>query len=619
MNDKKRIFTAYPFSRGLFFLLAVLLGALPAPLLASELIVVTGEENGSRRTGQLETWHDHTDSSGVEEAARAHAEGAFKPLKSAGSTGLKRGAFWSHFVLHNPSPRPVTLNLEYVDHQLIELAAYQRPTPGTGQYHGLARLSMQAPFDQRPIDHHRFILPLELQPGQHRELLVRFSSAEAGFVFPSMRIWTPDNLRKTQLLENSVIAFLFGGFFLMAVFSLVCGVSTGERTFYFYSVYALSKVAAWGTILGFTHQYLLREQFQWHYMSITGAVSILCGLAFARLFLQSRRYTPRLDRVLVLMMANAALLLIGATLQLKVVALVTITVALLLYPVVTLVAIARWRQGSGAAAVFALAWGLLVTGLFTQALRDLGVVGHNLFNYYWPPIASFTEMLTIMAAMGIRVRSLGQEKRTAEQQYRQQLERSKAELEAMVCERTHELEAARQRAELEARTDPLTGICNRRSFIDEAQRQIHLARHNGRGCSLLMFDLDHFKAINDSHGHAVGDEALRRFTRCMLDNIRETDVFGRLGGEEFGLLVTGSRQNAQQTAERLRAAVTTITVPSPAGILTFTTSIGLAHKDNCNNLETLLVEADRALYQAKQEGRNRVADYREPAPEPAPA
>ncbi|WP_237058260.1 sensor domain-containing diguanylate cyclase [Microbulbifer sediminum] len=619
MNDKKRPITASPHLRGLFCFLAVLLGALPVPLLASEVIVITGEEDGSRRTGQTEIWHDPRDTSGVEGASRAYAGGDFVPLQSAGSTGLKEGAFWSHFILHNPSRQPVTLNLEYVDHQLIELAAYQRPTPGTGEYRKLAQLSMHGSFEQRPVEHHRFVLPVELQPGQHRELLVRFSSAEIGFVFPSMRIWSPDNFRNSQVQESSGVAFLFGGFLLMAVFSLICGITSGGRTFYFYAIYSLSKIAAWATILGFTHQYLVREQFQWHYMSISGAMSILCGLAFARQFLQSRRYTPRLDRVLVLMMANAALLLAAAALQVKALALLTITLALLLYPMVTVVAVVRWRQGSGAAAMFALAWSLLVAGLFTQALRDLGLVGHTMFNYYWPPVASFTEMLTIMAAMGIRVRSLGLQKRAAERQYRQQLEHSKAELETMVCERTRELEAAMQRAELEARTDPLTGIRNRRSFIDDAERYLKLARHNGRDYSLLMFDIDHFKQINDDHGHAIGDEALRQFSHTILGSIRDTDIFGRLGGEEFGLVLSGSREDALQTAQRLRLAVAAISIPTTSGGLAFTTSIGIAHQENGCGLDTLLARADRALYRAKQGGRDLVMEYRDFTPEPMPA
>ena len=600
-------------------LLLLILVACAQPAASAETILVGSDENGTLRTGQAAIWHDPENSAGPAQAAQALRNGEFRPLQSSGSTGLKKGAYWSHFTLRNTSGEAITLHLEYIDHQLIELMAYIRDTNHSGAYRELAHLSMLSPFEQRPVPHHRFVLPLQLQPGEEKALLVKFSSDEVGFAFPAMRIWSPDNLRSAHTLESAGVAFLFGGFFLMSIFSLVAGIATHSRTFFVYSFYSLSKIVTWATILGFTHQYLIRSNFQWHYMSSSAAISILCGIAFARIFLQSRKYTPRLDLVLRLMMANAALLLLGALLHIKALALVTITLALLLYPVITLAGIVRWRQGSGAAAVFAFAWSLLVISLFLQALRDMGYVEHNLLNYYWPPIASFTEMLTIMAAMGIRVRSLSLQKRSAEQQYRQHLEHSKAELESLVSERTRELEAAKLRAELEACTDPLTGTRNRRSFITDAERHLKLARRNGQPVSLLMFDIDHFKTINDSHGHGIGDEALCRFTQTILGRIRETDVFGRLGGEEFGLLLTESRENALHTAERLRDAITGIRIATGNSTLTFTSSIGIAHEESSCELDTLFKRADKALYEAKRSGRDIVVEYQKTTRETEPA
>lgn len=600
-------------------LLLLILVTLASCAVLAEPILVGSDEDGSLRTGQAAIWHDPENTHSPAQAAQAFRNGEFQPLQSAGSTGLKEGAYWSHFTLHNTSGEAITLHLEYIDHQLIELTAYAEEAGRADTYRELAHLSMLDPFAQRPVSHNRFVLPLQLKPGEEKALLVKFSSDEVGFVFPAMRIWSPENLRSAHTLETAGVAFLFGGFFLMSIFSLVAGIATRSRTFFVYSFYALSKIATWATILGFTHQYLIRNDFQWHYMSSSAAISILCGTAFARLFLQSRKYTPRLDIVLRLMMANAALLLVGALLHIKPLALITITLALLLYPVITLAGIVRWRQGSGAAAVFAFAWSLLVISLFVQALRDMGLVEHNLLNYYLPPIASFIEMLTIMAAMGIRVRSLSQQKRSAEQQYRQHLEHSKAELENLVSERTRELEVAKLRAELEACTDPLTGTRNRRSFIADAERHLKLARRNGQPVSLLMFDIDHFKTINDSHGHGVGDEALCRFSQTILGRIRESDVFGRLGGEEFGLLLTESQENALHTAERLRDAIAGIRIATGNDTLTFTSSIGIAHEENSCDLDTLFKKADKALYEAKRSGRDIVVEYREATHEVEPA
>ncbi|AQQ69599.1 GGDEF domain-containing protein [Microbulbifer agarilyticus] len=586
----------------------VLLLLIPVSVLAQVATQVGAGEEGNQRTGQANIWHDPSGQATLADALAALQSGSFSPLAGGGSTGLQKGSYWSYFELHNTHQQALPLHLEYVDHQLIRLQAFARGE-SSADFLELVDLAMGEPFTQRPVFHNRFVVPVELPPGETVKFLVRYDSEEAGFVFPSMRIWTPDALSKSHTGETAILAFLFGGIALISLFSLIVGITTGDSSFFAYFVYGISKIVAWGTILGFTHQYVLQQDFHWSYMSATGAISILCGVVFDRLFLQTRKYTPRLDYILILMMVNAGILLISAILQLKAVALISITLALLLYPASTVIALVRWRQGSSEAAVFAVGWTLLLAGLFYQALRDLGVVDHNLVNYYLPPLSSFVEMVTIMAAMGIKLRRVRIQALESERQYRRHLEQSKVKLEGLVRARTEELEKAKQLAEMEARTDPLTGIRNRRSFLADAELCIKRAYRQSEPASLLMFDIDHFKSINDEHGHGVGDEALRQFSAAIQTKIRETDVFGRLGGEEFALLITESRPDSLHTAERLRDAIAGIRLPTPAGEVSFTSSIGVAHTDNDVSVEQLMRQADLALYRAKQQGRNQVVDY----------
>jgi len=581
-----------------------------AELTSTDTIQVGAMEDGSQRTGQSAVWHDPSGSAGLEAARRALAGRAFQPLETAGSTGLQKGSHWSHFALHNRAPRAVTLNLEYVDHQLIRLQAFARRTGSAEGFEEIAELAMGDVFSARPVFHNRFVVPVTLEAGETVEFLVRFDSQEAGFVFPSMRIWTPDQLSKSHTGETAVLAFLFGGIALISLFSLIVGLTTGESSFFAYFFYGISKIVAWGTIMGFAHQYVFRGEFHWHYMSAAGAVSILCGVIFDRQFLQTRKYTPRLDYILILMMCNASVLLISALLQIKTLALLSITFALLMYPAATFIALVRWRQGSSEAAVFAVGWTLLLSGLFFQALRDLGYVEHNLVNYYLPPLSSFIEMVTIMAAMGIKLRRVRLQGLESERQYRRHLEESKVKLEGLVRARTEELESAKQQAELEARTDPLTGIRNRRSFLEEAGLCIKRAQRKGEPVSLLMFDIDHFKSINDNHGHGTGDEALRQFSQTIQTKIRETDVFGRLGGEEFALLITETKPDSLYTAERLRDNIAHIRVDCTDGKIQFTASVGVAHSEPGDTIERLLRQADQALYRAKELGRNIVVEYK---------
>lgn len=159
-----------------------------------------------------------------------------------------------------------------------------------------------------------------------------------------------------------------------------------------------------------------------------------------------------------------------------------------------------------------------------------------------------------------------------------------------------------------SRTDPLTGIANRRMLMGALEEEYSRARRYGHHLSVLMLDLDHFKQINDRYGHATGDTVLKEFVSIVMPEIRASDCFARMGGEEFAILLPeSSLGSARQLAERLCRAVAILTIDSPQGAIGVTVSIGVAVLDNNDaNPEHLINRADRCLYAAKSEGRNRV-------------
>ncbi len=178
----------------------------------------------------------------------------------------------------------------------------------------------------------------------------------------------------------------------------------------------------------------------------------------------------------------------------------------------------------------------------------------------------------------------------------------------------------RKRVEAELRrmatTDPLTGLWNRRRFLELAEGELSRLRRYARPVSVLMLDIDHFKAINDTHGHAAGDEALCRLAELCRSELRETDHLGRLGGEEFAVVLPEtSLAEAVEVAERLRQRLGDMPVPLGDATLRMTVSIGVAAcRDGDTSIDRALGRADRALYAAKGGGRNRVvADDPEPA------
>jgi diguanylate cyclase (GGDEF)-like protein len=157
-----------------------------------------------------------------------------------------------------------------------------------------------------------------------------------------------------------------------------------------------------------------------------------------------------------------------------------------------------------------------------------------------------------------------------------------------------------------AMTDPLTGLFNRRAFLEAADRMIEQAARKAQPVSVLLFDLDRFKSINDRFGHAVGDEALRVFTATATANMRASDVIGRLGGEEFVAIIPGGPAEASMVAERVRAAFEVAGVCIAGREAAATVSVGVAAALPPVMVDVLLAQADAGLYRAKANGRNRV-------------
>lgn len=161
----------------------------------------------------------------------------------------------------------------------------------------------------------------------------------------------------------------------------------------------------------------------------------------------------------------------------------------------------------------------------------------------------------------------------------------------------------------QAQVDHLTGLSNRRHFIAQGEIELSRAIRYGTPLSVLMLDIDYFKNVNDTYGHQIGDAVLQVTSKICQDTLRQVDIAGRLGGEEFAVILPETtRKEALDVAERLREAVAKAAVTMPAGLpIHFTVSIGVTSLDDKGtNIDMLLNQADKALYKAKATGRNRV-------------
>lgn len=170
------------------------------------------------------------------------------------------------------------------------------------------------------------------------------------------------------------------------------------------------------------------------------------------------------------------------------------------------------------------------------------------------------------------------------------------------------LDESMRKLELIAHTDPLTGSNNRGYFMERFGTELDRAKRYGSVFSFAMLDLDHFKSVNDTRGHAAGDEALRSLCRVLNSSgLRSSDFFGRIGGEEFAVVLPETRiEGAVEIAERVRGNLENTVVLHEGSEFFITASIGVSQYREGDTSESLLNRADQAMYSAKESGRNRI-------------
>jgi diguanylate cyclase (GGDEF)-like protein len=241
------------------------------------------------------------------------------------------------------------------------------------------------------------------------------------------------------------------------------------------------------------------------------------------------------------------------------------------------VAFLAWQRDNRAAGWFLIAWGLLEGFTMATAIRLLVTdpEGAEGLLYYGLPLSMVAA--SVLIALG-------------------------------VADRLRDQRLALSDAEKRAQTDPLTGVLNRRSLVERLEAACLRARARGLPIALLFIDLDHFKEINDSYGHPAGDACLRAIIDPIHAELRQSDVIGRYGGEEFVVILSSADASAAQPiAERIRNRVAEVRVEGFGEPIRLTCSIGVATSDTLGVWgEHLIARADEAVYDAKRSGRNRV-------------
>jgi diguanylate cyclase (GGDEF)-like protein len=540
---------------------------------------------------------------------QAASQGRFKPLPEGNPTfGFAKEAFWFHTRLFNNgnSEERWLLVLQYA--LLDNVDVYMRYPDGRVDH--LASGDM-VPFSARAIRYRHPNFWLNLPQRTEVELLVRVQSKSS--IQVPLRIYTFGAFAEMERDAQIGIGLYDGILLALFFYNLVLWLSLRDSSHFWY----MCHLTGFGLVLfclnGLAFEYLWPTS-PWlanHAIPLSMCLSQMTMHQFARLFLELKERWPLGDRLSLVFIAFYAVMGVASFW-----ADYTFTVQAVTYSVfpgvlaVVYMAFRAIRQGYRPARLFLAAWTALLLGTAMYASVSLGLLEKTFFTEYGIQIGSAMEMILLSFALAYRYASLRSENENVVREANEQLERNVSRRTAELSAALEQLAEANSRLRESNRRDVLTGMFNRRHFREVFEQMLHHAAETRQPISLLLIDLDHFKRVNDEHGHLAGDECLRALARSLSDCLaQEVAVCARFGGEEFVVVLPGvSALRVVDIAERVRRHISSLPVRYSGKEIVMTASIGVytVPPGSSATADEVLHQADDALYAAKNAGRNRV-------------
>ncbi|HSP58434.1 MAG TPA: diguanylate cyclase, partial [Halomonas sp.] len=516
-------------------------------------------------------------------------------------------AWWLQFELTNTSPKPARRLLElamplhdYLDAWLVD---------AKGEIVREWRTGDQRAFDSRPVVHRTFVMSIPLPPGETRRVILRLDTHDG--LFDATPLYLMDGASFLAKSQRELMAFslYFGALLALLIYNLLLYVVTRERPLLLYVLYLSVFFVLMFSARGFAFQYWWPSwpAFNNQMIPINIGLFAVTLAFFSNSYLDLGRHAPRLARVLVGLAGLCILSALPALLgHYAPVFRLMIPGAIVLCGVLLGVAVWRSWQGDILARIYLVAWSVLLVGATLYFLRVAGVMPYNVVTEYAVQVGSGIEFLLLALGLAWKINQLKNDKLKAERATYEIQRSHNQQLEAEVHERTRELEQVNRQLEVMSRTDPLTGLLNRRQFEALVDEELNRRRRHGRALLFAVMDIDAFKAYNDTYGHRAGDAVLEKVATLLKTHFRRAgDRLFRLGGEEFGLMLeSDTRAEGRAAMERFRGALEGLNIEhrgSQHGVVT--ASFGLVACEDFTQVtdaQTLYQHADQAMYEAKE-------------------
>ena len=511
----------------------------------------------------------------IGEIIAAYRNGIFHPGNSpALNFGIGSEPVWIGFDVENTTnldqPRRLSIETPWLDKVDVYIVAGKNIVASY-------KLGDGQPFAQRPIRNRFFEMDQTFAPGTST-VLIRVQTHDPMVVPIYLRSISAANDHDTWM--NYSYGFVYGFLLALLAYNAMLYIGLRSRRYILYALYLAVFLLLNIAYTGHGFAWLWPEQVRLQLWIIPFLMALfgMSGLLFASSFLDTRNNFPVMHRAMIrICAAFGSLLLALFLLDYNTIHMAVAFVFVIVFSVLMLLlGVQAVRSGYTPAWYFLFAAISSMTGAALTDLSVAGVIPYNAFTYRAVEIGMLMDAVLLALALAYQFRVNQREK--------------------LLAERI-------------ARIDALTGLNNRRAFYEFTKPIWSNALRNRRDVSVILFDMDHFKRINDNYGHVAGDRVLIAIASLIMQSAREGDVTSRWGGEEFILFLPETNLDAATVmAERLRVAISEKHIKHEKGKISFTASFGVAQRpDSCESIEELITIADKCLFLSKHKGRNRVS------------
>ncbi len=543
---------------------------------------------------QADLYEDSSAKLPFEEIQKIHN---FTPHKNNLSMGYTHSKIWFRFKIKNITDTKLKYFVKFKDRITDKTDCYIVKEDNTYKRitHGIGYLK-----DGETYHKNEPTFEFNLAVGETKTIYLSLHSKYS--IFVSFDILNEDALHRSELIHDKIYSIYFGAMIALLLYNLFIYIIIREKAYLYYVLYVLSLLIWQLSVNGFFPFETYNSSFSFYMMGYAIPMWISMLIFFSRAILETEKLSHKIDTFLKYISYLFIILAITSMFFLYESFLVINALATFVPPYLLYIGYKSYKNGNKAAIFFIVAQLSFLSLSTLFSLMTNGTLEYTLLTRHGIVLGSFIEIILFSLALGYRIK-LNQDEKL------QIVRQANLELDEKVKERTKELERSQIKLKELASKDPLTNLYNRRSLFELVQSLVNSAKREKQNISLVMFDIDKFKNVNDTYGHAIGDIVIKEFAN-LINNTRESDIVARIGGEEFVLVLPNTdKDGAYKIAIKILESTRDLKIEVKENeSLYFTVSGGvdLFNLDEPDALHQSLQRADRALYKAKISGRNRI-------------